>query len=361
MIRAVCSCVLTLAFVACVGEGSKERANSAGASPEGAVPSGGTAENIDGITLHLVSGVPLAPVGIINAVGRHLDRYFILDQSNKRILFVDNEGNVKTARGRSGRGPGEYQLPLSAASSKNGTVAIWDPGNLGITLLNEDGEYIKRVTVKWPIARLLWACEGSVLASVQFGNPESAEGVPIAMLYRPDGTLIRETQAWPHWSKDVNLSFAMLNPTVDGCRLNVMEAFGSGIGSLTIADSGDKLSYHDASDWLENTATPIMKDIKSGIPPELAVVGRWRHQGMWELGSDSLLVIQMDIERDQGQKYRYLLKTGSRVTTSPSTTVVLYEVSDGVGVFARQDDRGDVYVGSAPLAALVRWVGRGKR
>lgn len=98
-----------------------------------------------------------------------------------------------------------------------------------------------------------------------------------------------------------------------------------------------------------------MKDIKSGIAPELAVVGRWRHQGMWELGSDTLLVIQMDTERDQGQKYRYLLKTGSRVTTSPDTTVVLYEVSDGVGVFARQDDRGDVYVG---LAALVRWVRR---
>lgn len=69
----------------------------------------------------------------------------------------------------------------------------------------------------------------------------------------------------------------------------------------------------------------------------------------------------MDTERDQGQKYRYLLKTDSRVATSPNTTVVLYEVSDGVGVFARQDDRGDVYVGSAPLAALARWVGRGKR
>jgi hypothetical protein len=60
------------------------------------------------------------------------------------IIRIYNENGVFVSNaGRSGRGPGEYQLILGMKTFADGKITVWDPRNMYVHLYEADGEFIE--------------------------------------------------------------------------------------------------------------------------------------------------------------------------------------------------------------------------
>jgi hypothetical protein len=66
---------------------------------------------------------------------------YILDRDNARIVVFDRSGKFMKTIGSKGQGPGEFTFPIGLAVFPDGSVAVMDLGNNGITIFGSNGEY----------------------------------------------------------------------------------------------------------------------------------------------------------------------------------------------------------------------------
>ncbi len=66
--------------------------------------------------------------------------YYLVDGVNHRVAVIDAEGNMVSAFGSPGQGPGEFQLPLGIDIAQ-GRVYIADSGNRRIQVFDLNGKY----------------------------------------------------------------------------------------------------------------------------------------------------------------------------------------------------------------------------
>jgi len=64
------------------------------------------------------------------------------------IRMYDENGVFLRNVGRSGRGPGEYQMILGMKTFDDGKITVWDPRNLYVHLYAADGEFIESHNVQ---------------------------------------------------------------------------------------------------------------------------------------------------------------------------------------------------------------------
>jgi hypothetical protein len=67
----------------------------------------------------------------------------VTDTSIPIIRIYDENGVFVTNVGRSGRGPGEYQIILGMKTFADGRISVWDPRNINVHLYEDDGEFIE--------------------------------------------------------------------------------------------------------------------------------------------------------------------------------------------------------------------------
>ncbi len=100
------------------------------------------------------STAPAARIGTIDGAahevfGRIVDiavddagNVFILDQLNQHVGWFDAQGKHRASIGRSGRGPGEFNNPVSIAVSR-GQVYVLDTGNNRLSSFNYTGDEVR--------------------------------------------------------------------------------------------------------------------------------------------------------------------------------------------------------------------------
>jgi len=138
---------------------------------------------------------------------------YILDADNGRVVKVGLDGRFVAEMGRKGEGPGEFQMPMGMAVTREGEVAVFDVGRRGFTLFNPDGSFDRTVPLgtdpaslsSFPTGSILPLPQGGVVSgggggvriSVGPGGPSPApEGRPLTVYSLVDGSSRTVYQAW---------------------------------------------------------------------------------------------------------------------------------------------------------------------
>ena len=94
---------------------------------------------------------------------------YILDTQAVRISVVDRAGNLARQFIGEGEGPGEFESDfaggLEFAVMRDGRVAVYDPGRIGIALFGADGEFERTIPIggdrtRWPVLSAIQAFPG---------------------------------------------------------------------------------------------------------------------------------------------------------------------------------------------------------
>lgn len=72
-------------------------------------------------------------------------RLYLLDARADRVILVDRDGRFVRQVGRSGEGPGEYQLPVRIETAPDGGLVLWDARVRGFLLWDSAGEALGTV------------------------------------------------------------------------------------------------------------------------------------------------------------------------------------------------------------------------
>lgn len=76
-------------------------------------------------------------------------RYLLADRHDQgRLKFYDPDGRFLRSVGREGEGPGEYQIIQSVTRLEDGSLEVWDLGQLRITRLGPDFEVIETTRIE---------------------------------------------------------------------------------------------------------------------------------------------------------------------------------------------------------------------
>jgi len=73
---------------------------------------------------------------------------FVIDAGANKLLKFNESGHLIWSKGKRGQGPGEFQLLLGIELSRNNMVIVYDFGNKRISFFNENGEFVKDLSVK---------------------------------------------------------------------------------------------------------------------------------------------------------------------------------------------------------------------
>lgn len=136
-----------------------------------------------------------ATFGRVNAVHELPDgRVVVVDHPGRNVLLVDFLAGLLTPVGRSGSGPGEYQLPERLISLPGDSVGIWDAANSRFLVLGLDGI---PAALRGPTGRSLSSAPrlGS-LPLARAGDREGALYGLGGMTERPDGSEGRPILRW---------------------------------------------------------------------------------------------------------------------------------------------------------------------
>jgi hypothetical protein len=139
---------------------------------------------------------------------------YILDADAGRVVKVGPDGRLLAVMGRKGGGPGEFQMPVGLAVTRQGEVAVFDAGSRGFTLFRPDGSFDRTVSLGMDPASLATLPTGSLFplpqggilsagtAGFRFatgpGGPVAAPpGRPITAYSLEDGSSRTLYEAWP--------------------------------------------------------------------------------------------------------------------------------------------------------------------
>jgi hypothetical protein len=74
-------------------------------------------------------------------------RLVVLDALERRVIVLDNAGQVLAQFGQRGRGPGDFELPASLSVVDSATIAVWDPPLQRLTFTSFSGEFVRSVSL----------------------------------------------------------------------------------------------------------------------------------------------------------------------------------------------------------------------
>lgn len=117
-------------------------------------------------------------------------RVLAVDIEGRRLIVLDQQGQVQGVVGRGGEGPGEFRLPTRLAVATDGTVIVLDPRNLRLTHFDQDLRLIRTAALPGPIhatAMIVLANELFIAGTLDVAG---AEGKAIHVL-TPDGRYLR--------------------------------------------------------------------------------------------------------------------------------------------------------------------------
>ena len=114
---------------------------------------------------------------------------YILDTQAVRISVVDRDGSLVRQFIGEGEGPGEFGSDfaggLEFAVMRDGRVAVYDPGSIGIALFGADGEFERTIPMggdrtRWPVLSAMQAFPGMarVLSTARVTYMSSADPGP---------------------------------------------------------------------------------------------------------------------------------------------------------------------------------------
>lgn len=105
-------------------------------------------KGVEDIRIGQLEGVDEYVFGAINhiATGEN-GEIFVADYQVPVIRMYDQDGNFLRNVGREGRGPGEYLGLGGMRSFPDGRLAIWDQGNLKVSVFDQGGDFIENHTV----------------------------------------------------------------------------------------------------------------------------------------------------------------------------------------------------------------------
>lgn len=114
----------------------------------------------------------------------------IPDYKSDKVLIYDMTGPPIRKIGRTGGGPGEFDMPYDAAISKFGDLYILDRGNNRVQILSTEGEYEDQIPIDRRAKQIHPLDEGSNI--LVFGLFD-CEGKPCLMReYDPSGSIVNE-------------------------------------------------------------------------------------------------------------------------------------------------------------------------
>jgi len=87
---------------------------------------------------------------------------YVLDGGNHRVQKFDSQGKYLMTFGRSGQGPGEFQLPLSIDIGEDGDIFIADWHNCRLEVFSSQGKYIRSIKLKTPVPRIRLLHSGEI-------------------------------------------------------------------------------------------------------------------------------------------------------------------------------------------------------
>ena len=100
--------------------------------------------------------------------------YFLNDRSQENfILKFDRNGNLVTAFGRMGQGPGELQGPILPVITSQGEVFIMDTGQRKLCYFTKEGDFIKNIPQEGSTIALFPLENGNYLSVSAVFDPES--------------------------------------------------------------------------------------------------------------------------------------------------------------------------------------------
>ena len=107
-------------------------------------------------------------------------RYWVIPAGQVPLGF-DSLGTLFQPLGRSGRGPGEYLRPLDVLAIPGDSLAVVDPGNRRLTIVDQRLEYSRSVAIPFSLSAIRVASwPDSVIVSARFPR----DGEETALLHR---------------------------------------------------------------------------------------------------------------------------------------------------------------------------------
>ena len=94
---------------------------------------------------------------------------YILDADVGRVVKVGPDGRFLAQLGRKGGGPGEFQMPVGLAVTRQGEVAVFDAGTRGFTLFRPDGSFDRTLSLGTDPSSLATLPTGSLFPLPQGG------------------------------------------------------------------------------------------------------------------------------------------------------------------------------------------------
>ena len=87
---------------------------------------------------------------------------YVLDAGNHRVQKFDNKGKHLTTFGRSGQGPGEFQMPLSIDIDEDSNIYIADWRNCRLEVFSSRGDYLRSIKLMTPVHRIRLLSSGEI-------------------------------------------------------------------------------------------------------------------------------------------------------------------------------------------------------
>ncbi|MCG8466646.1 MAG: hypothetical protein MJB57_00345 [Gemmatimonadetes bacterium] len=106
---------------------------------------------VDSVTIHGRGGL----FGIILAAAVSSDGgVYVADYSNRRVVALGADGEVRWTTGGEGVGPGEFQLVYRLSVDADGTVHVLDQARGDITTLSADGAFLDRARLQFQFRQI---------------------------------------------------------------------------------------------------------------------------------------------------------------------------------------------------------------
>lgn len=112
-------------------------------------------------------------------------KVYILDSDLKQIVIFDSLGNYKRKIfGGYGRGPGEFELPLSIDIDQDGVLSVYDYNSRRLSFFREeDGEFLTSKTISVP-SKFVINLKDKIIAAIL-----AARNHAVAVFPKPEGEI----------------------------------------------------------------------------------------------------------------------------------------------------------------------------
>lgn len=138
----------------------------------------------------------LADQGVFIVDGRSIEgdsneNIYVVDGQENRILVFEPTGRYVRSFGRSGQGPGEFQLPTKIRSGLGSRIWVWDSRNSRMQVFDGEGRYTRSQHIFRGMYSFIVDSEGRIIAATPPVDPYDDQA-PLISVFSPEGKLLKE-------------------------------------------------------------------------------------------------------------------------------------------------------------------------